>query len=85
MACYGNVSSIRHIYGTSFYNTVQPIFLKQMPEVCTALRDLKMCPQTKFGIPMSNNIEFMLVTRFFLDLMAEVKVRYVTLRDPKKI
>ena len=24
----------------------------------------KMCPQTKFGIPISNNIGFMLETRF---------------------
>ena len=42
--------------------------------VCTALRDPKMWQQTTFGIPMSNNIEFMPVTPFFLDLRAEVKV-----------
>ena len=50
-------------------------FIKLMPEIkvtvaaklniCTALRDPKMFPQTKFGIPMSNNVGFMLVTRFF--------------------
>ena len=30
MVCYGNVSSMRHIYGKSFDNTRQHIFL--MPE-----------------------------------------------------
>ena len=33
MVCYGNVSSMRHIYGTLFENTGQPIFLKLMPEI----------------------------------------------------
>ena len=28
MICYGNVSSMRHIYGKSFDNTRQHIFLK---------------------------------------------------------
>ena len=28
MVCYGNVSSMRHIYGKSFDNTRQHIFLK---------------------------------------------------------
>ena len=32
MVCYGNVSSMRHIYGKSFENTRQHIFLKLMPE-----------------------------------------------------
>ena len=32
MLCYGNVSSMRHIYGKSFDNTRQHIFLKLMPE-----------------------------------------------------
>ena len=32
MVCYGNVSSMRHIYGKSFDNTRQHIFLKLMPE-----------------------------------------------------
>ena len=32
MVCYGNVSSMRHIYGKSFDNTRQHIFLKMMPE-----------------------------------------------------
>ena len=38
----------------------------------------KICQQTKFGIPISNNLGFMLVTRFFLDLRAYVKVGYAT-------
>ena len=29
MVCYGNVSSLRHIFGTSFDNTEQHIFLKK--------------------------------------------------------
>ena len=32
MVCYGNVSSMRHIYGKSFDNTRHYIFLKLMPE-----------------------------------------------------
>ena len=75
--CYDHGSSMRHIYGTLFDNTGQPIFtiffLKLRPEskVTVTLNDIrhslapKMCPQTKFGIPISNNIGFMLVTRFF--------------------
>ena len=50
-----------------------PFFLNLRPEIkvtvaaklYTSLRDPKMCPQTKFEIPMSNNIGSMLVTRFF--------------------
>ena len=48
-------------------------FLKLKPEskVTVTLNDIRhsltprMCPQTKFGIPISYNIGFMLVTRFF--------------------
>ena len=66
-------ASMRHIYGTLFDYTGQHIFLILRPEIkvtvtdkqYTALCDTKMCPQTKFGIPMSNIIGFMLVTRFF--------------------
>ena len=32
MVCYGNVSSMLHIYGKSFDNTRQHILLKLMPE-----------------------------------------------------
>ena len=32
MVCYGNISRMRHIYGKSFDNTRQHIFLKLMPE-----------------------------------------------------
>ena len=48
-------------------------FLKLRPEskVTVTLKEIrhsvtpKMCPQTKFEIPISNNIGFMLVTRYF--------------------
>ena len=69
---------MQHIYGTLFDNTGQPIFtiilfLELRPEskVTVTLNDIrhcvatKMCPQTKFGIPISNNIGFILETRFF--------------------
>ena len=84
MVCYVNVSSMRHIYGTLSDNTGQSIFLKLIPEIkvteaakmyINSLCDPKMCPQTKFWISMSYNIEVMLVTIFFLNLMAGVKVR----------
>ena len=75
MVCYGNVSSMRHIYGNSFDNTRQHIFLKTDTRKSSSLymyrlRDPKMCSQTKFGI-------LRIYTRgtFFLDLMAVVKVR----------
>ena len=60
MVCYGNVSSMRHIYRKSFDNTRQHIFPKLMPEnqgrsgrltVYVQTLDPKMCSQTKFGIP----------------------------------
>ena len=35
------------------------------PTLFTPLRDHNMCPQTEIGIPMSNNIGFLLETRFF--------------------
>ena len=76
--CYDNGSSMRHNYETLFDNIGQPIFydiflLKLRPEskVTVTLNDIRhsltprMCPQTQFGIPISYNIGFMLVTRFF--------------------
>ena len=54
--------------------TLDSTFKKMMPEIKVtvaarlymySLRDRKMCSQTKFGIPMSNNIRFMLVKQFF--------------------
>ena len=80
MVCYGNVSSMRHIYGKSFDNTRQHIFLKTDARKSRSqwslnlymyrLRDPKMCSQAKFGIPR-------IYARYtiFLDLMAVVKVR----------
>ena len=50
-------------------------FLKQArkqgysdPEMVYDTLSPKMCPQTKFGIPMSNNVGFMLVTRYLAHL-----------------
>ena len=80
MVCYGNVSSMRHIYGKSFDNTRQHIFLKTDARKSRSqwslllymyrLRDPKMCSQTKFGIPRIYARD-----TIFLDLMAVVKVR----------
>ena len=84
MVCYDNVSSMLHIYGKSFDNTRQHIFLKtdarksrsQWPLSCictdsvTPSPDPKMCSQTKFGIPRIYARD-----KIFLDLMAVVKVR----------
>ena len=79
MLCYGNVSSMRYIYGKSFDNTRQHIFFKLMPEnqghsgrltVYVQTGDPKMCSQTKFGIPRIYARD-----TIFLDLMAVVKVR----------
>ena len=79
MVCYGNVSSMRHIYGKSFDNTRQHIFLKTDARNSRSqwsqlyiyrLCDPKMCSQTKFGIPRIYACD-----TIFLDLMAVVKVR----------
>ena len=77
MVCYANVCSMRHIYGKSFDNTRQHIFLKTYVKksrsqlslncICT---DSVMCSQTKFGIP-----RIYARGTIFLDLMAVVKVR----------
>ena len=60
MVCHGNVSSMRHIYGKSYDNTRQHIFLKtdarksrsqwSLNCICTDSVTPKMCSQTKFGI-----------------------------------
>ena len=78
MVCYGNVSSMRHIYGKSFDNTRQHIFLKtdarksrsqwSLNCICTDSVTPKMCSQT--GIP-----RIYATDTIFLDLMAVVKVR----------
>ena len=79
MVCYGNVSIMRHIYGKSFDNTRQHIFLKTDARkkvtvvaqlYMNRLRDLKMCSQTKFGIPRIYACDTVC-----LELMAVVKVR----------
>ena len=69
---------MRHNYGSLFDNIGQPIFtiffflkLRAESKVTVTLNDIRhsltprMSPQTKFGIPISYNIGFMLVTRFF--------------------
>ena len=75
MVCYGNLSSMRHIYGKSFDSIRQHTFLKtdarksrsqwSLNCICTDL-----CSQTKFGIPRIYARD-----TIFLDLMAVVKVR----------
>ena len=80
MVCCGNVSSMRHIYGKSFDNTRQHIFLKtdarksrsqwSLNCICTDSVTPKMCSQTKFGIP-----RIYATDTIFLDLMAVVRVR----------
>ena len=79
MVCYGNVSSMRHIYGKSFDNTRQHIFLKtdarksgsqwSLNCICTDSVSPNMCSQTKFGIPRIYACD-----TIFLDLMAVAKV-----------
>ena len=80
MVCYGNVSSMRHIYGKSFGNTRQHIFLKtdarksssqwSLNCICTDSVTPKMRSQSKFGIP-----RIYATDTIFLDLMAVIKVR----------
>ena len=80
MVCYGNVSSMRHIYGKSFDNTRQHIFLKtdarksrsqwSLNCICTSSVTPRYVHKPNLGF-----LGFMLETRFFLDLMAVVKVR----------
>ena len=74
MVCYGNVSSMRHIYGKSFDNTRQHIFLKLMPENQGHSGRLTVYVQTpctpRCGIPRIYARD-----TIFLDLMAVVKLR----------
>ena len=65
---------MRDICGTLFDNNGQLIVVRPefkvtvTAELYTALSDPNMCPQTKFGIPISNARE-----TIFLDLRVEVK------------
>ena len=79
MICYGNVSSMRHIYEKSFDNIRQHICLKtdarksrsqwSLNYICTDSVTPKMRSQTEFGIP-----RIYATDTIFLDLMAVVKV-----------
>ena len=70
MVCYGNVSSMRHIYGKSFDNTRQHIFLKtdarksrsqwSLNCICTDSVNPRCVHNPNLGF-----LGFMLVTRFF--------------------
>ena len=70
MVCYGNVSSMRLIYGKSFDNTRQHIFLKTDAGKSRSQWPLN-CICTDSVTPRSVNkpnlgfLKFMLVTRFF--------------------
>ena len=81
MICYGNISSMRYIYGKSFDNTRQHIFILKTDArksrsqwwlncIYTDSVTPRMCSQTKFGIP-----RIYATDTIFLDLMAVVKVR----------
>ena len=72
--CYGNVSSMRHIYGKSFDNTRQHSFLPTDARKSRSQWSLKcICTDsvtpTKFGIP-----RIYAGDTIILDLMAVVKV-----------
>ena len=79
MVCYGNVSSMRHIYGKSFDNTRQHIFLKtdarksrsqwSLNLICTDSVTPR-CVHKPNGIPRIYARDTV-----FLDLMAVIKVR----------
>ena len=76
MVCYGNVSSMRHIYGKSFDNTRQHIFLKTNARKSRSQWSLNcictdsVTPGCELGF-----LGCMLEDTIFLDLMAVVKVR----------
>ena len=80
MVCYGNVSSMRHIYGKSFDNTRQHIFLKtdarksrsqwSLNCICTDSVTPRCVHKPNFRIPRIYARD-----TIFLDLMAVVKVR----------
>ena len=70
MVCYGDVSSMQHIYGKSFDNTGQHIFLKtdarksrsqwSLNCICADSETPRCVNKPNLGFP-----GFMLVTRFF--------------------
>ena len=75
MVCYGNVSSMRHIYGKSFDNTRQHIFLKTDARKSRSQWSLN-CICTDSVTPRCVGISRIYARdTIFLDLMAVVKVR----------
>ena len=69
MVCYGNVSSMRHIYGKSFDNTRHHIFLKTDARKSMSQWSLKFIYTDSVNPrcvhkPNSGFLGFMLVTRF---------------------
>ena len=74
MVCYGNVSSTRHIYGKSFDNTRQHIFLKTNARKSRSQWSLN-CICTDSMIPGCVGIPRIYAhDTIFLDLMAVVKL-----------
>ena len=71
MVCYGNVSSMRHIYGKSFVNTRQHIFLKLETDARKSRSQWSLnCICTDFATqdvhkPNLGFLGFMLVTQVF--------------------
>ena len=75
MVCYGNVSSTRHIYGKSFDNTRQHIFLKTNARKSRSQWSLN-CICTDSMTPGCVGIPRIYAHgTIFLDLMAVVKLR----------
>ena len=80
MVCYGNVSSTRHLYGKSFDNTREHIFLKANARKSRSQWSLNcICTDSVtpgcVHKPNLGFLGFMRVTQFFLDLMEVVKLR----------
>ena len=75
MVCYGNVSNMRQIYGKSFDNTRQHIFLKTDARKSRSQWSLN-CICTDSVTPRCVHKPRICATdTIFLDLMAVVKVR----------
>ena len=75
MVCYGKISSMRHIYGKSFDNTRQHIFLKTDARKSRSQWSLN-CICTDFVTPRFRIPRIYARDTIFLDLIAMVKVRY---------
>ena len=59
------LNNMRYATDTIFLELKPEVMVTVIQKQCVTLHKLMMCPQTKFGIPISNNTGDLLQTQFF--------------------